>query len=266
MAPVSVCLLLACVAIGLAAPSLRCELSHDGSYSIDVADDTENGDQQPFLVGERVAVYHQGVWHAAGHNLSVASVTPISGSDKIGAFTGTEITWQDASVRGNNETVSFSFVTSVAQYESGVCVLSYGFPQGAKDTAFGYLPTSKTGAVVNFPATSLANTTNTNSVLSWQGSFSRPSQSATYGSTAGPYLFFDGEDPADKPAVLAGPLDHFLTTSNVRTEPMPAVAWPGLCFQPSVAGVAILLNRTDAQCTNATRLAAIEVEEQSVSR
>ena len=164
--------------------------------------------------GQRVAVYLDSQWFAAPSksgenlaNLELQKTTQIDGSDKLGSWNGTQMTWSAGKT---------PFVTSVKNYARGnLVVFSYSFPEGATGMA-----SNHSGVSTNFPALSLDPAqvwSGAAKVLSWQGSFVTAHRDRTFGSASGPYVFYDSHDVSAGRVVVASPLDHFMVTSQAES-------------------------------------------------
>ena len=159
-------LLAVAAVLGAAAPSqLSCSFSGShGAYAC-------HRGGSVVMDGAPIACHVDGSWHVAGKGLQLQRSAPVHGTDEVGSFTGTKLTWS-AGARGT------AFTTAIRTYASPEAVVfEYGFPSGANGTS--HLPTHdpvfpwKTAhsTIVNFPAMA---TVAPRRVLSWQDAFITP--------------------------------------------------------------------------------------------
>ena len=206
-----------------AAGRIACRLSAGGSGTefswslVDVASGTL------LMSGEQAAVHLDGKWWqarkaaaAAGPlrpgQLQLLRSSLINGTDKLGRYTGTVLSWSTDTAAVVWETACKTYAAVAGLAQGGVVAFESRFPAGATGTAVAGA-NSNDGVLSNFP---LATNVNATAVLSWAGAFLRPSNRVVHGLTGGPVVFFDPDDPEGRntTVVVGSPLDNFKATAH----------------------------------------------------
>ena len=136
--------------VGIAPLPMRCGMAASGEYCCGrvlgpVHCPSSDPNTTEALVGAPIAAFVEGAWHVAPTTLKpVGKPTPLSGTDRIGKFEGTQLDWLAGAT---------PFRTALKNYDSPPCVVfDYSFPEGANGTAHKLPGHEEYSLITNFPA------------------------------------------------------------------------------------------------------------------
>ena len=196
--------------VTFAAPHLPMACTMDaktGAYSV------RKGEM--ILTSAPLSVFAMNKWFSASlKSLLLESTESSVGTDALGAFIGSTAVWSGQ--MGHDGLLTTVRTTVVAYSELNACRFTLEVPDGLSGTSFGYDKKGNSAPSIEFPALRNASSWKP-SVLSWEGSFMNPIEGRTFSTTGGPYVLYDGADPAAGETLLLSAIDHAMTTSRADT-------------------------------------------------